>query len=69
MHGPEGKAHGGAHGLHYNHLSAVLCVGVGLVMWGYFLLDYVRAYGAGHFLYPSYLYPSEGGLALLVRSI
>lgn len=68
VHAPEAKMHGSEGGPHYNHLSSLLCLGVGFVVWGYLVLDYLRAYGAIHFFYPSYLYPWPRALPLAVRS-
>lgn len=69
VHAPEAKMHGGERGPHYNHLSALLCLAVGFVVWGYLVLDYLRAYGAVHFFYPSYLYPWPPALPLAVRAL
>lgn len=36
---------------HFNCLAGALSVGFGVVLWGYFLRDYIRVYGAAHFPY------------------
>jgi hypothetical protein len=36
---------------HFNCLAAALVAGFGLALWGYFLREYIRVYGAAHFPY------------------
>lgn len=51
----------------FNTLAAGLFLAVGVVLWGHFLCDHLRTFGAAGFRYPDYLSPSTGGLALAWR--
>ena len=66
---PEVALHAGGGSHHFNNRAAALVSGVFLVLLGYFLIDHIRTYGAGHYPYPSYLSAADGGLSFLVRTL
>lgn len=45
---PSSRVYGPAH---FNCLASTLSLAFGFVLWGYFLRDYIRVYGATHFPY------------------
>jgi hypothetical protein len=59
---PASRVYGPAH---FNCLAAALSLGIGFVLWGYFLRDYIRVYGAAHFPYGTL---ADLRLPLLIRS-